>query len=223
MTDIVVPGSTDMHLVAHVETTPRPGETLTGRESRTTSATASRRAGTTAHPRGTLSTTDTVSRTDTLSTTDTSSTTGTACTTDTACTTGTVDRIPPELLAVTGLSAPEEHHDAALTGRGDPWAAAAPALLGTVEDVVVRPGAAGSRCAVPGTEPVTAAAPRLSAVDSTGVGDTRAGALAVAPGEDRPVRESPVPAAAATAFPVRRRGAAASTPYRSEIEKQHTS
>ncbi|MET9500152.1 PfkB family carbohydrate kinase [Streptomyces sp. NPDC006622] len=210
MTDIVVPGSTDMNLAAHVETTPRPGETLTGRESRTTSATASRRAGTTAHPRDTLSTTDTVSTTDTSSTTDT------------ACTTGTVDRIPPELLAVTGLSAPEEHHDAALTGRGDLWVAAAPALLGTVEDVVVRPGAAGSRCAVPGTEPVTAAAPRLSAVDSTGVGDTRAGALAVAPGEDRPARESPVPAAA-TASPVRRRGAAASTPYRSEIEKQHTS
>ncbi|MEU0344426.1 ribokinase [Streptomyces bobili] len=130
--------------------------------------------------------------------------------------------LPPELLSVTDLLVPNEHEAAALTGRTDPREAAL-ALLDTVPQVVVTLGAAGSLYATRGAEPVTVPAPRVTAVDSTGAGDTFVGALAVALGEERPVREALAWAAAAAAFSVQRPGASASMPYRSEIEKQYTS
>ncbi|USQ87752.1 ribokinase [Streptomyces phaeoluteigriseus] len=130
--------------------------------------------------------------------------------------------LPPELLAATDLLVPNEHEAAALTGRTDPREAAL-ALLDTVPAVVVTLGAAGSLYAAHGTEPVTVPAPRVTAVDSTGAGDTFVGALAVALGEDRPVREALAWAAAAAALSVQRPGASASMPYRSEIEKRYTS
>ncbi|MFD5270995.1 ribokinase [Streptomyces sp. NPDC058335] len=130
--------------------------------------------------------------------------------------------LPSELLAATDLLVPNEHEAAALTGRTDPREAAL-ALLDTVPEVVVTLGAAGSLYAARGTEPVTVPAPQVTAVDSTGAGDTFVGALAVALGEDRPVREALAWAAAAAALSVQRPGASASMPYRSEIEKQYTS
>ncbi|MFE7647032.1 ribokinase [Streptomyces phaeoluteigriseus] len=130
--------------------------------------------------------------------------------------------LPAELLAATDLLVPNEHEAAALTGRTDPREAAL-ALLDTVPAVVVTLGAAGSLYAAHGTDPVTVPAPRVTAVDSTGAGDTFVGALAVALGEDRPVREALAWAAAAAALSVQRPGASASMPYRSEIEKRYTS
>ncbi|MFF8190312.1 ribokinase [Streptomyces bobili] len=130
--------------------------------------------------------------------------------------------LPPELLAATDLLVPNEHEAAALTGRTDPREAAL-ALLDTVPEVVVTLGAAGSLYAARDAEPVTVPAPRVTAVDSTGAGDTFVGALAVALGEERPVREALAWAAAAAALSVQRPGASASMPYRSEIEKQYTS
>ncbi|MEV4233183.1 ribokinase [Streptomyces bobili] len=130
--------------------------------------------------------------------------------------------LPPELLAATDLLVPNEHEAAALTGRTDPREAAL-ALLDTVPEVVVTLGAAGSLYAARGAEPVTVPAPRVTAVDSTGAGDTFVGALAVALGEEYPVREALSWAAAAAALSVQRPGASASMPYRSEIEKQYTS
>ncbi|MGX1269360.1 ribokinase [Streptomyces phaeoluteigriseus] len=130
--------------------------------------------------------------------------------------------LPPELLAAIDLLVPNEHEAAALTGRTDPREAAL-ALLDTVPEVVVTLGAAGSLYAARGAEPVTVPAPRVTAVDTTGAGDTFVGALAVALGEDRSLREALAWAAAAAALSVQRPGASASMPYRSEIEKRYTS
>ncbi|MEH0469583.1 ribokinase [Streptomyces sp. B21-097] len=130
--------------------------------------------------------------------------------------------LPPELLAATDLLIPNEHEAAALTGRTDPYEAAR-ALLDSVPEVIITLGAAGSLYTARGAEPLTVPAPRVTAVDSTGAGDTFVGALAVALGEDRPLREALAWAAAAAALAVQRPGASASMPYRSEIETQYAS
>ncbi|MEU3618201.1 ribokinase [Streptomyces sp. NPDC006872] len=130
--------------------------------------------------------------------------------------------LPPELLAATDLLVPNEHEAATLTGRTDPREAAT-ALLDSVPEVVITLGSAGSLYAARGAEPLTVPAPRVTAVDSTGAGDTFVGALAVALGEELPVREALAWAAAAAALSVQRPGASASMPYRSEIETQYTS
>ncbi|TQJ52329.1 ribokinase [Streptomyces sp. NBC_00080] len=130
--------------------------------------------------------------------------------------------LPPELLAAIDLLVPNEHEAATLTGRTDPREAAT-ALLDSVPEVVITLGASGSLYASRGTQPLTVPAPRVTAVDSTGAGDTFVGALAVALGEGRPVREALAWASAAAALSVQRPGASASMPYRSEIETQYAS
>lgn len=61
-------------------------------------------------------------------------------------------------------------------------------------------------------------APEVRAVDTTGAGDTFAGALAVALGEGRPVAKALAFASSAAALCVQKPGASTSMPYRSEIE-----
>jgi len=116
---------------------------------------------------------------------------------------------------------PNEHEASTLTGRTDPHAAAI-ALLDEVPEVVVTLGSAGSLYVSRYAEPLTVPAPQVAAVDSTGAGDTFAGALAVALGEGRPMREALKWAAAAAAISVQRAGASVSMPYRPEIDKQCT-
>ncbi|WP_406156485.1 ribokinase [Streptomyces sp. NBC_00882] len=130
--------------------------------------------------------------------------------------------LPPELLDATDLLVPNEHEAATLTGRGDPFAAGA-ALLDRVPRVVITLGAAGSVYLTRDAEPLAVPAPHVTAVDSTGAGDTYVGALAVALGEERPIREAMTWAATAAALSVQREGASASMPYRSEIEARYTS
>lgn len=131
--------------------------------------------------------------------------------------------LPPELLAATGLLVPNEHEAEALTGHTDPHKAAT-ALLDQVPEVVVTLGSAGSLYASRDiAEPVTVPAPRVTAVDSTGAGDTFVGVLAVALAEGRPMPDALAWAAAAGALSVQRAGASASMPYRSEIEARYTS
>ncbi len=132
--------------------------------------------------------------------------------------------LPPELLAATDLLVPNEHEATALTGHTDPHQAAL-ALLDQVPEVVVTLGAAGSLYATRGAEPdtLTVPAPPVTAVDSTGAGDTFVGALAVALTEGRPMPDALAWAAAAGALSVQRAGASASMPYRSEIEAGYTS
>ncbi|TQJ87443.1 ribokinase [Streptomyces sp. SLBN-31] len=130
--------------------------------------------------------------------------------------------LPAELLAATDLLVPNEYEAITLTGRTDAVEAAI-ALLDSVPAVVVTLGAAGSLYVARGAQPLAVPAPQVTAVDSTGAGDTFVGALATALGEERPIREALRWAAAAAALSVQRPGASASMPYRSEIEAQYTS
>ncbi|MFC8274165.1 ribokinase [Streptomyces sp. NPDC057271] len=130
--------------------------------------------------------------------------------------------LPPELLAATDLLVPNEHEAAALTGVADPRSAAI-ALLAQVPEVVITLGAAGSLYAARDTEPFTVPAPRVRAVDTTAAGDTFVGALAVALGEGRPVREAMSWASTAAALSVQHEGASSSMPYRPEIDTAHDS
>lgn len=127
-----------------------------------------------------------------------------------------------DLLAAVDLLIPNEHEAATLTGLTDPHKAAI-ALLDQVPEVVVTLGAAGSLYAARDTDPLTVPAPQVTAVDSTGAGDTFVGALAVAVGEGRPMREALGWAAAAAALSVQREGASAAMPYRPEIDERYAS
>ncbi|MEU5592141.1 ribokinase [Streptomyces sp. NPDC020298] len=129
--------------------------------------------------------------------------------------------LPPELLAAIDLLVPNEYEAATLTGRTDPLDAAT-ALLDRVPEVVITLGAAGCLYMLRGAEPLVVPAPQVTAVDSTGAGDTFVGALAVALAEERPVREALTWAAAAASISVQREGASASMPYRPEIEARYT-
>ncbi|MEU6377987.1 ribokinase [Streptomyces sp. NPDC046909] len=129
--------------------------------------------------------------------------------------------LPIELLTATDLLIPNEHEATTLTGRTDPHAAAL-ALLEEVPEVVITLGSAGSLYVARDADPLTVPAPQVSSIDSTGAGDTFVGALAVALGEGRPMRESLRWASAAAAISVQRPGASASMPYRQEIDKQFT-
>jgi ribokinase len=130
-----------------------------------------------------------------------------------------VQPLSSQLLASIDLLVPNEHEAAALTGVTDPREAAA-ALLDQVQQVVVTLGAAGSLYAARGAEPVAVPAPQVSAVDSTGAGDTFVGTLAVALAEGREMPEALEWASAAAALSVQRPGASSSMPYRSEIDAQ---
>ncbi|MDT9694523.1 ribokinase [Streptomyces sp. P17] len=130
--------------------------------------------------------------------------------------------LPVDLLNATDLLLPNEHEAATLTGRTDPRTAAL-ALLDEVPEVVVTLGAAGSLYAARGAEPLMVPAPQVTAVDTTGAGDTFAGTLAVALAEGRPMPDALAWAAAASALSVQRPGASESMPYRPEIEAQYTS
>ncbi|MFE0134695.1 ribokinase [Streptomyces sp. NPDC059037] len=128
-------------------------------------------------------------------------------------------QLPPELLAATDLLVPNEHEAATLTGITDPHAAAK-ALLDQVPEVVVTLGARGSLYAARDAEPVLVEAPHVTAVDTTGAGDTFVGTLAVALAEGRSVPEALAWASTAAALSVQRPGASASMPYRSEIDNE---
>jgi ribokinase len=130
--------------------------------------------------------------------------------------------LPPELLAAVDLLVPNEHEATTLTGLADPIAAAT-ALLDSVPAAVVTLGPAGCLYVTRGADPLAVPAPEVTAVDSTGAGDTFVGALAVALAEERPIREALKWAAAAAALSVQRPGASASMPYRSEIETEYAS
>ncbi|GHH35001.1 ribokinase [Streptomyces candidus] len=127
--------------------------------------------------------------------------------------------MPPELLEVTDLLVPNEHEAAALTGLHNPLLAAR-ALLDHVPEVVVTLGAAGSAYVTRAApDPVfVPAVPAEPVVDTTAAGDTFVGALAVALGEGKPMRDAMRWAAAASALSVQRHGASTSMPCRQEID-----
>ncbi|MEU6531178.1 ribokinase [Streptomyces sp. NPDC046928] len=130
--------------------------------------------------------------------------------------------LPDELLGAIDLIVPNQHEAAALTGRTDPREAAG-VLLDLVPEVVVTLGASGSLYAARGAEPLTVPAPKVTAVDSTGAGDTFVGALAVALGEGRLMPDALTWASCAAALSVQREGATVSMPYRPEIDERYAS
>lgn len=129
--------------------------------------------------------------------------------------------LPEELLSVTDVLVPNEYEAVTLTGRTDPLDAAV-GLLDLVPEVVLTLGEAGVLYVSRATEPLAVPAHQVAAIDSTGAGDTFAGAYAVAVAEEKPLREALSWAAAAAALSVQREGASASMPYRPEIEAQYT-
>ncbi|MGW5334951.1 ribokinase [Streptomyces bauhiniae] len=129
--------------------------------------------------------------------------------------------LPEELLSVTDVLIPNEYEAVTLTGRTDPLDAAV-GLLDLVPEVVLTLGEAGVLYVSRDTEPLAVPAHQVAAIDSTGAGDTFAGAYAVAVAEEKPLREALSWAAAAAALSVQREGASASMPYRPEIEAQYT-
>ena len=126
--------------------------------------------------------------------------------------------LPVGLLAATDLLVPNEHEAAALTGITDPHKAA-DALLEQVPELVITLGSAGSLYASRDGRKIMVPALRVTAVDSTGAGDTFVGALSVALGEGRPMPEALAWASSAAALSVQRPGASASMPYRTEIDE----
>ncbi|MFK4067921.1 ribokinase [Streptomyces sp. NPDC029674] len=128
--------------------------------------------------------------------------------------------LPPELLAATDLLLPNEHEAATLTGITDDPVAAAKALLSQVPEVVITLGSRGSLYAARDTEPVTVPAHRVTAVDTTGAGDTFAGTLAVALAEGKSPDRALSWASSAAALAVQRPGASSSMPCRKEIDGQ---
>ncbi|MFD0339242.1 ribokinase [Streptomyces sp. NPDC127117] len=128
-----------------------------------------------------------------------------------------VQPLPSELLDCVDLLIPNEHEAAALSGFTDPHASAQ-YLLSQVPAVVITLGSKGCLYAARGGEPVILPAPEVTAVDTTGAGDTFVGTLAVALGERRPVPRALAWASSAAALCVQRPGASASMPYRTEID-----
>lgn len=84
--------------------------------------------------------------------------------------------------------------------------------------VLITLGSKGCLYAARGSTAVHFPAPDVSAVDTTGAGDTFVGALAVAIGEGRPVPQAVAWASSAAALCVQKPGASTSMPYRSEID-----
>ncbi|MFD4695784.1 ribokinase [Streptomyces sp. NPDC058463] len=128
-----------------------------------------------------------------------------------------VQPLPSELLDAVDLLIPNEHEAAALSGYDEPHAAAE-VLLRQVPEVVITLGRKGCLYAARGSEAVLFPAPEVTAVDTTGAGDTFVGTLAVALGEGRAVPEALAWASSAAALCVQRPGASTSMPYRSEID-----
>ncbi|MEV8313036.1 ribokinase [Streptomyces sp. NPDC059900] len=125
--------------------------------------------------------------------------------------------LPAELLDVIDVLVPNEHEAATLTGLTDPHDAAR-SLLARVPEVVVTLGARGSLYATRDAEPMLVAAPRVTAVDSTGAGDTFVGTLAVALAEGGSLPDALTWASSAAALSVQRTGASSSMPFRAEID-----
>ncbi|MET7789066.1 ribokinase [Streptomyces sp. NPDC005248] len=128
-----------------------------------------------------------------------------------------VQPLPDELFDNVDLLIPNEHEAAALSGKTEPHAAAE-ILLRHVPEVVVTLGSKGCLYAARGSETVHFPAPEVTAVDTTGAGDTFVGALAVALGEGRAVPEALAWASIAAALCVQKPGASTSMPYRTEID-----
>jgi ribokinase len=123
-----------------------------------------------------------------------------------------------ELLDAVDVLVPNEHEAVALTGAASPEEAVR-RLLERVPEVVVTLGARGALHASRDGERLRVPPFPVTAVDTTGAGDTFVGALAVARAEGRPPADALRFASAAAALSVQREGASTSMPARAGIDE----
>jgi ribokinase len=124
--------------------------------------------------------------------------------------------LPGHILSNVDLLLPNEHEAAVLTGQQEPLRALRD-LLAQVPEVVITMGDSGSLYGNRAGEVVRTPAYRVHAVDTTAAGDTFAGVLGVALGEDVAMPDALRMASAASALSVQRPGASSSMPTRGEI------
>ncbi|CAN5540463.1 ribokinase [soil metagenome] len=125
--------------------------------------------------------------------------------------------LPSELLATLDVLIVNEH-EACLIGESVELAEAAAALAARVPRLIVTLGAAGSVLFEAGGEVARIAAPRVTAIDTTGAGDTFCGAFAAAIAERQDFARAARFATAAAALSVQAIGAVPSVPLRARIE-----
>ena len=121
-----------------------------------------------------------------------------------------IQELPADLLENIDILVVNEHEGAFLARDGE-VAALAPVVIVTL-------GAAGAVAYEGGRESATVPAPRVSAVDATGAGDTFCGALAARLAEGATLAEALRFAVAAASLSVQRHGAVPSIPTRSSID-----
>ena len=108
-------------------------------------------------------------------------------------------------------------HEACIVGGSDDLATASAALSALVPRVIVTLGAAGSVLYEAGTELARIEAPRVTAIDTTGAGDTFCGAFAAAIAEGQEFEPAARFATTAAALSVQAIGAVPSVPTRARI------
>ncbi|WP_448060859.1 ribokinase [Cellulomonas hominis] len=126
--------------------------------------------------------------------------------------------LPPELWAEVDVLVVNEHEAADLAGTGTGEVAAATrTLLGQVPCIVVTLGSAGAVLARRDRADVRLPAPRTSAVDTTGAGDTFCGVLAAALATGADLVEAVRLASAAGSLAVERPGAQDAVPTHDRV------
>ncbi len=125
--------------------------------------------------------------------------------------------LPASLVAELDLLIVNEHEACIVSGIDDLGAASA-ALASQVPRLVVTLGAAGSVLWEGGTELARVPSRTVTAVDTTGAGDTFCGALAAALAEGRPFEDAAAFASVAASLSVQKLGAVPSIPTRAHIE-----
>jgi ribokinase len=113
-------------------------------------------------------------------------------------------------------------HEARLVGGADDLGDASTVLAALVPLLIVTLGSAGSALYQDGVEIARIAAPRVTAVDATGAGDTFCGAFAAAIAEGQAFEPAARFATAAAALSVQTIGAVPSVPNRAQIDAVRT-
>lgn len=127
--------------------------------------------------------------------------------------------LPPELLTNLDYLIVNEH-EACLVGGSEELQVASGKLAAQVDRVVVTLGSRGCILFENGVEFARADAHRVTAVDTTGAGDTWCGAFAAALAEGQPFTHAAGFASAAAALSVQALGAVPSVPHRDAIDAQ---
>ena len=127
--------------------------------------------------------------------------------------------LPPELLGRLDYLIVNEH-EACLLAGADELAEASLALAKQVKRLIVTLGADGSAAFEHGVPIGTVSPPAVTALDTTGAGDTYCGALAAAVADGRTLIDAVRFATAAAALSVETVGAVSSIPARSRIESK---